>query len=66
MGNNIIRIVVSIIIGYIVLWYAGAMLNFLPFLADDFAVRAIGFTGLIICVVVVLCAYWIISEIKKK
>lgn len=66
MGNKIIRVTVSIIIGYIVLWYAGAMFNFFPFLGDDFAVRAVGFTGLLICIVVVLCTYWIISEIRKK
>lgn len=66
MGNKIIRVTVSIIIGYIVLWYAGAMFNFFPFLGDDFAVRAVGFTGLLICIVVVLCTCWIISEIRKK
>lgn len=66
MENNIIRVAVPIIIGYIVLWYAGAMFNFFPFLGDDFAVRAVGFTGLLICIVVVLCTCWIISEIRKK
>ena len=66
MGKDIFRIAVSIVIGYIVLWYAGAMYGFFPFLGDDFAVRAIGFTGLLICFVIVACAYWIIHENKKK
>ncbi|MPM96061.1 hypothetical protein SDC9_143217 [bioreactor metagenome] len=60
------RNAVSIIIVFFVLWYCGAILDFLPFLGDDFAVRAIGFTGLLICVVIVVCTCWIISEIKKK
>ncbi len=57
---------IAIILGFIVLWYCGAMLNFFPFLADDFAVRAAGFTGTLLCIVIVGCTHWIISEIKKK
>ena len=66
MKNDMIRNAVSIILGFFILWYCGAMYNFLPFLGDDFAVRAIGFTGLLICAVIVVCTCWIISEIKKK
>lgn len=65
MEKNTFRIVVSIVIGYIVLWYVGAMFSFFPFLGDD-AVSAIGFTGLLICLVIVACACWIIEEIRKK
>lgn len=66
MKNDMIRNAVSIIIGFFVLWYCGAMYDFCIFLADDFTVRAIGFTGLLICVTIVVCTCWIISEIKKK
>lgn len=65
MEKDRYRIAVSIVIGYIVLWYAGAMFSFFPFLGDD-AVSAIGFTGLLICLVIVACACRIIDEIKKK
>lgn len=65
MEKDRFRIAVSIVIGYIVLWYAGAMFSFFPFLGDD-AISAIGFTGLLICLVIVACACWIIDEIKKK
>ena len=65
MEKDTLRIVASIVIGYVVLWYAGAMFNFFPFLGDD-AVSAIGFTGLLICLVIVACTCWIIDEIKKK
>lgn len=57
---------IAIVIGFIVLWYCGAMLDFFPFTADIFAVKAIGYTGLLLCIVIVGCTHWIISEIKKK
>lgn len=66
MEKDMIRIAASIVIGYVVLWYAGAMFNFFPFLGDSLAVSAIGFTGLLICLVIVACACWIVQEIKKK
>lgn len=66
MRKDMFRMAVSVVIGYIVLWYAGAMCNFFPFWGDDFAVRAIGFTGLLICCVIVACACWIVHEHKKK
>ncbi|HBA50848.1 MAG TPA: hypothetical protein DCZ91_24240 [Lachnospiraceae bacterium] len=66
MEKDILRIAISIIIGYVVVWYIGAMFNFFPFYADDLSIRAIGFTGLIICLVIVGCACWIIHETKKK
>ena len=64
--GDMLRLAISIVIGYILLWYAGALYNFFPFLGDDFACRAIGFTGLLICVVIVACTYWIIHENKKR
>ena len=66
MEKDILRIAISIVVSYFVLWYAGAMFNFFPFRADDLAISAIGFTGLMICLVIVGCACWIIHEIKKK
>lgn len=65
-GSNMIRNAVSLIGGFVVLWYVGAMFDFFPFLGDDFAVRAIGFTGLLICAILVICTCWVIGEIKKK
>ena len=58
--------VIAIIVGFIVAWYAGAMCNFLPFIGDDLSICAIGFTGLLLCIVIVMCAVWIIREIHKK
>ena len=66
MNKGMFQVVFTIIIGYIVFWYAGGMINFIPFIANDFAVRAIGFTGLLLCSVIVFCACWIIREMKKK
>lgn len=57
---------IAIVIGFIVLWYCGAIFDFFPFLADLFVVKAIGYTGLLLCIVIVCCTCWIISEIKKK
>lgn len=66
MKKDSIRNAIFIVVGFMILWYGGAMFNFFPFLGDDFAIRAIGFTGLLLCAVIVICACWIISEIKKK
>ncbi len=66
MKDNNLRQVIAIIVGFIVAWYAGAMLNFFPFMADDLSIRAIGFTGLLLCVVLVICTCWIIKEIRKS
>ncbi len=60
------REIAAIIIGFIGLWYAGAMLNFFPFMADDLSIGAVGFTGLLLCIVVVLCTRRIIEEIRKN
>ena len=57
---------VRIIITFILLWYCGAMFNFFPFIGDNLAINAIGFTGLLHCAVLVVCTCWIIHELKKK
>ena len=66
MEKDILRMAIFIVVHYFVLWYAGAMLNFFPFYAGDLAICAIGFTGLMLCVVIVVCTCWIIYEIRKK
>lgn len=66
MEKDILRMAIFIVVHYFVLWYAGAMLNFFPFYAGDLAICAIGFTGLMLCVVIVGCTCWIIYEIRKK
>lgn len=60
------REIAAIIIGFIALWFAGAMLNFFPFWADDLCIGAVGFTGLLLCAVIVICACRIIEEIRKN
>jgi hypothetical protein len=62
---NFLREVIAITVGFIVAWYAGAMFNFFPFMADDLSIRAIGFTGLLLCIVIVICTVWIIKEIRQ-
>ncbi|WP_186566987.1 hypothetical protein [Lawsonibacter celer] len=64
--KNAARNAVCIIAGFVVLWYVGAMFNFFPFLADDLAIRAVGFTGLLIVAVIVICTCWIITKLEEK
>ena len=45
------RFLACVIVFVIVGWYIGAMFDFFPFYADDFAVRAVGFATLILSVV---------------
>ncbi|MCI8695559.1 MAG: hypothetical protein HFH99_02065 [Lachnospiraceae bacterium] len=61
--KDVERYAILIIIGYLVLWYAGAMFSFLPFLGDS---AVVGFTGLLIVIVIVICTCWIIDTIQKK
>ena len=49
--KDVERYAILIIIGYLVLWYAGAMFSFLPSLGDS---AVVGFTGLLIVIVIVL------------
>ena len=66
MKDNCLREVAAIIVGFIVAWYAGAMFDFFPFMGDDLSISAIGFTGLLLCIVVVICTIWIVKEVQKK
>ena len=50
----------ALVVGYIVLWYAGAMFNFFPFLGDS-----AGYTGLLLCGALAVCTCWAIDEIRK-
>ena len=61
--KDVERYAILIIIGYLVLWYAGAMFSFLHFLGDS---AVVGFTGLLIVIVIVICTCWIIDTIQKK
>lgn len=61
--KNVIRNAIAIVIGYIVLWYAGAMFNFFPFLGDN---DGVGFTGLLIVIVIIICTCWIVDTIQNK
>lgn len=60
--KDIERNAICMIVMYIVLWYAGAMIDFFPFIGDD----AVGFTGLLIVIVIVMCTCWIIDTIRKQ
>lgn len=64
MRGNIKR-AIGIVVGFIVLWYAGAMLNFFPFLGSDLVVGEIGYTGLLVCIVLVTCTCWIVDEMRR-
>ena len=65
MENKMIRIIIGVIAGVIAAYYAGAMFNFLPFLAGDLTISAVGFCTLIICVVIAVCTCIIISHKKE-
>ena len=59
MGKNLKK-ALAVVVGYIVLWYAGAMFNFFPFLGDS-----AGYTGLLLCGALAVCTCWVIDEIRK-
>lgn len=52
------KLVLFVIMGVIIAFYAGAMLNFFPFIGDDLTIKAIGFCTLIICTVVAVCTHF--------
>lgn len=60
------KFVLLIILGAIIAFYAGAMVNFFPFIGDDLTINAIGFCTIIICAVVAVCTHCIIEKIEKK
>lgn len=60
------RKLAAAVVGYVILWYAGAMLDFFPFsIAGDLSINAVAYTGLLVCTAVVLCAGWIVEEIHR-
>lgn len=61
--SDMTRNAVCIIIGFIVLWYAGAMIGFFPFVGDS---AEVGYTGLLVVIAIVACTCWIIETITKK
>lgn len=56
MNKKDILFVFYTIIGVTAVLYCGAMINFLPFIADDLIVSEIEFCTLIICAVVAICS----------
>lgn len=61
--KDMIRNAICLILGYIVLWYAGARFNFFPFLGDE---NGVVFAGFLVVLVIVACTCWIIDTIQKK
>ncbi len=60
------RKLAAVTVGFIIAWYAGAMVNFFPFsIAGDLTVNAIAYTGLLVCVTAVLCAGWVVEELRR-
>ncbi len=59
------RNAVCILVLYLVLWYVGAMFSFFPFIANDLAIAAVGFAGLLIVAAIVICTCWVIETIQK-
>lgn len=59
------RFVLLVMVGVVVGFYAGAMVNFFPFIGDSLTIRAIGFCTIIICTVIAVCTHIIIERIEK-
>ena len=59
------RNAVCILVLYLVLWYVGSMFGFFPVIANDLAIAAVGFAGLLIVAAIVICTCWIIETIQK-
>ena len=53
--------IAALLVGFVVFWYAGAMFDFFPFIGNDLTLRAVGFTGLLLCIVIIVCTQWIIT-----
>lgn len=64
--KDIQRNAICMVIAYIILWYAGAMFNFFPFIANDLVIGAVGFAGLLVVITIVICTCWIIDTIRKS
>lgn len=64
--NKNVKFVLSIMIGAFAAYYLGAMFDFGIFLADDFAVRAIGYCTVVICTVIAICTCIIKDKSENK
>ncbi len=64
--KEISRNAICMIVVFVILQYAGAMFGYFPFIANDLAIRAVEFTGLLIAIVVVTCTCWVIHVIQNK
>lgn len=65
MESKTVKIIAGVIIGVILAFYIGSIIDFFPFIADNYTIRAIGFCTLIICVVTAVCTCIIISNKKE-
>lgn len=57
-----IWLLIGVFIGVIIAYYIGAMMGFAPFIADDLVISAIGFSTLIISMVIAVCTCFIMKE----
>ena len=53
--NENVKFVLTVMGAVFAAYYVGAMYDFLPFLADDLAIRAVGWGTMTICVVIAVC-----------
>lgn len=61
-----VKFVLWLAIGVLVVLFAGAMLSFYPFLADDLVAREILFCTFVICLVVGICTAIILSRLDRR
>ena len=66
MGKKEAAAVAGVVIGAVGAFYVGAACDFLPFLGDDPAARAMGFCTLIVCLVLVVCTLTVLSRLHGK
>ncbi len=64
MKNKKISFVIGIGMCVVLLFYVGAM--FVPFIADDLVIRAMGFCTLIICLVIAACTCFLSDLLDKE
>ena len=62
MKNKKISFVIGMCV--VLLFYVGAM--FVPFIADDLVIRAMGFCTLIICLVIAACTCFLSDLLDKE
>ena len=66
MFKDQIKLFFSIIIGAIIAFYIGAMIDFFPFVSNELVVREIGFCMLIICGVIAICTSVVLENKKNR